>query len=179
MCNPVALAALSVGSSAASIWGNKKSTEAQAKAMSENTQRANDAALRAYEIDTQQMGLSNLQDMEAAADEKFRIQLDTQKAAATARAASAESGLAGYSLDAQIDDITKQGLDNLTTLDANIDAMQANQTLERKALHESAKNRQQTFDPYQPSSSVFYTGAALQLGGSGVQGYATGKSLKG
>ena len=160
------------------MWGNKQATEAYAATQADNVQRANDAAMTAYELDTQKMGLAEVQQMDAAADEKLRLQLDTQKAVATARAASAESGLAGYSLDAQEDDITRQGLDNITTLDANVEAYQANQSLERKTLHEAANNRQQRFNPYQTSDAVFYSGAALQLGSKAVQGYSQGKYLQ-
>jgi len=180
MCEPVSatMAVMAIAGAGASMYANKETAEFQAKQQGLNTKRANAAALQAYELDTQQLGLAASQELDAAADEKLRLNLDTQKSVSTARAAGAESGLAGYSLDAQIDDFYRQGADNITTLDANLDNAQAGRQLERKSIYNSAVNRQQSFKPYQPSSGVFYTGAALQIANAGTQGYATGKSLQ-
>lgn len=179
MCEPTtaALVALSVGSTAASLYANKEQAEFEAKQNQQNTIRNNQAAMQAYELDTQQLGMVASQELEAFSDEKLKMQLATQKSIATARTAGAESGLAGYSLDSSIDDFFRQGANNLTNLDANLESSKAVRGIERKSLYEAAKNRQQSFKPYEPSSTAFYTGAALQLGSSGVQGYSAGKSL--
>lgn len=180
MCDPVTatMATLAVASTATSLYANKEMAEFQAEQTAINVRNQNNAAMQAYELDTQQLGLIEVQEQEAAADERMNLLLDTQKSVATARTAGAESGLAGYSLDAQVDDFVRQGFNNVTTLDANQAASEANRSLERKSIHSAATNRQQRFKPYQPSSGVFYSGAALQIANSGVQGYSQGKSLQ-
>lgn len=181
MCEPIsaATAALAVTSSVAQMVGNKKALEHQARVQAENTRRNNKAAMDSYLINTQQMNLGKTQENEALADEKLALKLETRKRAATARAGSAETGLAGYSIDAQVQDIIKQGLDNVTTLDTNQEYSDANFAIQQKGIYQQAKANQAGFQPYQPSPKLFYTGAALKIAGSGVQGYAAGKSATG
>lgn len=179
MCEPVSatMAVLAIAGTAATMYANKEATEYQAQETGSAVQRNNDAALEAYKLDTQQLGLAATQESEALASEELHLKLETRKAASTARAANAESGLAGYSLDAQVDDIINQGFSNITTLDANREHSLASRDLQRDSIQLAAKNRQQGFNPYQSKASTYYTGAALQIANAGVNGYTAGKQL--
>jgi hypothetical protein len=179
MCEPVSIAAaaVAVGSTVASMYGQKEATEFQAEQGAKSQRRANQAAYDSYILNTKELGLGIAQEDEILAEERLAIDLETQKRVATAKAASAESGLAGYSIDSQLDDIFSQGSRNQTVLDANADYAEASRSLQRKSLYEGAKNQQAGFKPYQPSSGLFYTGSALQIAGAGAQGYSLGKSM--
>lgn len=178
MCEPTTImTALAAGQSLFSQIETARATEAQWKMDAKNQDRANKAAMESYLADSTQLAHQQLQEDESTAQERLSTKLETQKRASAARAAGAESGLTGISLDAQVTDLIRGGATNLTNIDTNAEFSRQQREYQKKSLQRTADGRVGGFKVYQPSKFSSLVGAGLQIGGSAAQGYSAGKSL--
>lgn len=178
MCEPTTLFAAAMGANSLfSMYQQSSMTEKQWAIEAENMEKSNAAAMETYLSDSSQLVNQQIQADERDAQERLAAKLDTQKRVGAARAAGAESGIRGISLDNQVMDLIRGGSNNLTTIDSNSAYEKQQREYEKKSLQRSAKGRVQDFKVARPSRGASLLGAGLQIGGSAMQGYATGKSI--
>jgi hypothetical protein len=171
MCNPaLAVAAITVASSAYSIHeSNTQQNYAEAVAK-QNAEMQNAAAEENYKLQNRQLNMQQLQESEATALEKHKQRLAVQREVATARVAAGESGVSGLSIDSLFADIIRQGANNMTTLDRNLADANDQRDIEKKALQNNTWAGLQNPSFYKGSNGML--GAGLQIASSGLSAYS-------
>lgn len=164
MCGiPIATALISAASAAAGAYGSQQSAQAQM-----------DSAAAAANLEQQQLQLQRTQVNQQAAQESFERRRETDRTLGKILAASGASGVSGVSLGRQQAATgVSEGLD-LGVISANREARQ--QQAGMSGLQIDAKRRSRTNAARASAASPL--SAALGIGGSGLQGYATGLSIK-
>jgi hypothetical protein len=134
-----------------------------------NAEMANRANMENYRLQNRQLNLQEAQENEQLATETLAQQLETRKAIATQRVASAEAGVSGLSIDSIFADIARQGANNITTMQRNAADSQQQREADRKALQNSTWAGTQVNTTYKGSNSLL--GAGLQIASAGAQTY--------
>jgi hypothetical protein len=172
MCEPVTLTALALGAAQAgmSIHGQRQQAKTQAK-----VQR--NASIAEQQRHLQEMSASRLrerQEMTAAAQ---AIQESTKKgreARSTARVSAGESGVAGLSVDALINDMTRKEAEYSFSIQQQQQFNQINRDL---AFQDGAmQSRMSLLSINKPIAQPNYLGAILEGAQTGMSAYSFGKA---
>ena len=129
----------------------------------EQAKRNEESANAAYLSDARQLNLRQRQEEEAEAQRGQDADIQSMRDLATARTASGESGVAGLSVDALMNDILRQNLYDDTKASSNLGATKA-QIAEEK---EGAKAGRQSRINQMPYPS--FAASALQIGGDAYE----------
>lgn len=171
MCEPttIAMAAMAVVSTAYGIHeSNTQQNYAEAVAK-QNADLQNAAAMENNKLQNRQLNMQQLQESEATALQKHQQRLAVQKEVATARVGAGESGVAGLSIDSLFSDIIRQGANNMTTLDRNLEDANAQRDVEKRALQNNTWAGLQNPSFYKGKNQTL--GAGLQIASAGMSAY--------
>lgn len=172
MCEPTTIAAmtfaLSAASTAASYVGQMQAAQATERANTENRNNA----LKAMELNWEQLDARTIQEREAAATEKANAARQVRGAKATAQVSAAESGTGGLSVDALLGDIQANYDRYASGVDTNVDYSLAQLQMEKRGARASGIDRINSAPRGQKPSLL---GAGLQIGAAGLN-YATDRS---
>jgi hypothetical protein len=152
-----------------SIKGQKQQAKAQAKAQ----QNASIAEQQRYLSEMSAMRLRERQEKVAAAQ---RIQQSTKaarEARATARVSAGEAGVAGLSVDALINDLTRKQGDFNSSIQQQLNFGEVNRTLGFEDA--SNRTRMNLLSINRPIAQPDYAGAALSGAQTGMSAYSFGK----
>lgn len=171
MCNPmIAVAAITMASTAYQIQVQDAQAQYNADMQADNAKRNNEAVMDNWLLQNRAMNDQQRQDDDTASSERQKAMLAMQKAEATQRVGAGEAGLSGLSIDFLLNDIQRQGLDNVTSIDANLDSATAQRRYERQVMN---KNANASFAnlaaPFKAGNSGL--GSALLIGGAGASSY--------
>lgn len=163
MSEPISLAAatllLSGASTAAGVVGQMQQQKAQQSAA--NRQR--DAEMQAYRDNIVASNTKMVQEGQAATEKADRAALEARKAKATAITSAGEAGVSGMTVDALLRDISGQGLENVSAVEANYLRQREADIYERDNLRNSTISG---LNSIKPATSPDYLGAALKIGSS-------------
>lgn len=167
MCNPAFIA---FGLQAASIGVGYQAQKAQADYQN---QMAHATAANARQAAINDYNQSFLREMEeeAATVQKIDMQLEQMRQAqARARVSAGEAGVAGLSVDALSRDIAGQAASNISVLNQNAHMASRQAMQDRRAIETTGQSRvNQAASSMSAGPSLL--GAALQIGGAGVEAY--------
>lgn len=169
MCDPVSLAVATMATTGLSIMEQRNQAEYANDVAEMNAEMANRANMENYRLQNRQLNLQEAQENDQLATETLAQQLETRKAVATQRVASAEAGVSGLSIDSIFADIARQGANNITTMQRNAADSQQQREADRKALQNSTWAGTQVNTTYKGSNSLL--GAGLQIASAGAQTY--------
>jgi hypothetical protein len=189
MCEPASLAmvALSVGQAGMSIMGQQQNQkaqiayqQAQAKARNEQIVQNRTMATDAY---LQQLNAENLmksQEEQANAEKGQDIAIATMQAKGTAKAAAADAGVGGASLDNLLFDFNRQESMMLGRLDLNQQFSDQARTSRVTGYGNTFKQRVTSIQPFQPSAvaNVDYLSPILGIGKAGFTAAQAGGYFK-
>lgn len=169
---PIAMMAMTAASTAYSIHEQNTQANYMAAVEKQNAERNNQALMDNYRLQTHQMNMQQLQENEATALEKHKQKLAVQKEVATQRVTAGEAGLSGLSIDSIFSDIIREGANNMTTLDRNLEDSNHQRATEMKALQQNTSAGLQSPTFYKGSNNML--GAGLQIGSAALSGYVAG-----
>lgn len=157
MCPPAVMAALTIASTAASLYGQQQAANAQEK--------ANDAAYKnavtANNQKNAQISQRQIQERDAATGKIMQNNIEATRAKATAKVSASGAGVGGVSINSLMDDLSSsQGRYN-ASVGENLRAGYAGADWERVNSYNSmASSINSLKAPAMPN----YLGAALQIG---------------
>lgn len=157
MCAPAAMAALSIVSTAASLYGQMQAADAQKQY---NEDLARNATI-ANNQKNAQINQRQLQERDAATNKIMANNREAMKAKSTSQVMAANAGVSGLSVDALLSDIgTSQGRYN-ASVGENLRNTYSGLDWERV----NAQNEMtSTFNSMKAPATPNYLGAALQIG---------------
>lgn len=163
MCNPAAAAIIQVAAAAATAYGQQQQSKVQTRVAENNTANARRAQLDGLDAQAAQGN----QAQEVANRAATTNAINAAKARANINAVAAESGVSGLSIDALVNDVSRQEATNYETLAAN-QAHDADQRY-RVAQGDAAatQSRINSVQPGQFSAAL----AAIQIAGAGASAY--------
>jgi hypothetical protein len=158
MCEmTTALMALSIASSAASVYGQQQAANAQESA----NQRQYQNIMQARAANINQTNLMQQQERESAMQRQEDNNLRARAAKSTAAVSAGESGISGLSVDALLADLGTQQNRFNTSVDTNFDRTTQAIAIQRdNASINAASQINQLKTPAAPD----YLGAALRIG---------------
>ena len=171
MCEPVTMAAIALGTAQAglTIQGQRQAAKAQAKVQ----RRATIAEQQRYLTEVSASRLKERQEKIAAAQ---RIQQSTtaaREARATARVSAGESGVAGLSVDALINDLTRKEAQYNFSIQQQMQFAGVNRQL---GFEDSAnRSRMNLLSINKPIAQPNYLGAVIDGAQTGMSMYSLGK----
>lgn len=181
--------AISVALSIAAAAVQYMQQQAQAEAASKNQaaqMKAQDAAIaqnaalanRAYMEDTKALQERQRQSDEATAAREQGVSIQAAQARSTALTAAGESGVSGLSVNALMDDFTRQEVDYRFQSRTNLGYEHTQTEAELEAKQITAEGRTQSMKPYQaqPVQYPSLMGAALRVGADTFGAYQKYKS---
>ena len=163
---------LGVGSSVASYAGQRKQAKQQARYQAQAS-----AAERQRAIQEQRsVRMRQAQEQEATNRELADVALKSREALATATVSAGESGVAGLSVDALLDDYTRQE----ASYRMGIGRQQEMKDLQTGlALTDAGyRSRSNLININRPVNKPSFLTAALDAGSRGLSGYRTGLDIK-
>lgn len=165
MCPPAAMAALSIVSSVAQVYGQMQAANAQEEYNKEMRRNA----IIANNQRNAQITQRQLQERDSATNKLMSNNIEAEKAKASARVAASSAGVSGISVNSLLDDITmSQGRYN-SSVNENLRASYAGADWDRvNAYNDMASTINGLKTPTPPN----YFGAALQIG-TAVDNYNT------
>jgi hypothetical protein len=169
MCEPISIG-LAVASMAASIHGQKQQAKTQAKVQKNASAGERERYLREVSSMRTQQG----QEQVAAAQ---RIQASTKKARearSTARVSAGEAGVAGLSVDALINDLTREEADYRFANTQQLQMNDVNRTLQLQDAGLGFTNNLLRIN--KPIEQPDYLGTALSGAQTGLSTYSALKS---
>lgn len=157
MCDPVTMAVISIGATAAQLNAQRQAAKAQEQA----NQRQYENTMQARAANINQTNLMQQQEREGAMQKLEENNMAARAAQATANVSAGESGISGLSVDSLMADIgTKQNRFN-TSVDTNYDRSSQAIALQRDNININAASQiNQLKTPAAPD----YVGAALRIG---------------
>ena len=168
MCEPATIAAIALGTAQAgmTIQGQRQQAKAQAQAQ----RNATIAEQQRYLSEVSASRLRERQEKVAAAQ---RIQQSTTKARearATARVSAGESGVAGLSVDALINDLTRKEAEYSFSVQQQMQFANMNRQL---GFEDSAnRSRMNLLSINKPIAQPNYLGAAISGASTGLSAYS-------
>jgi hypothetical protein len=180
MCEPLALATIgmSVASSGMSIMGQQQQRKAQIQYQQAQAQARNEQIIQnrtmATESYIQQITSEHLmksQEEQALAEKGKDLAIQTMQAQGTAKAAAADAGVGGASLDNLLFDFNRQESMMLGRLDLNQQFSDQARTSRQVGYGNTWKNRVTSIQPFQPSpvAQVDYLTPILGMGQRGLE----------
>jgi len=168
VCEPTTLMAVSIGLTAAqgvaSYVGQSQMASQQAKANAATARSVNEST----RINLAQLGIQGQQERDAASQKAQEVQRERLKAEARARVSAGEAGVSGLSVDALLNDYSKEESRYLESLETNMDYNQQQRDLEAQGIVAQGQSRINSMPlPNTPS----LLGTALQIGAGSLDAY--------
>jgi len=171
MCGPAVIpAVIAAASTAYAIQEQNTQANYMAAVEKQNAERSNQALMDNYRLQSHQLNLQQLQENEATALEKHKQKLAVQKEVASQRVAAGEAGLSGLSIDSIFADIIREGANNMTTLDRNLQDSNDQRAVEMKTLQNNTSAGLQSPSFYKGSNNMLSAG--LQIGSAAAGSYS-------
>ena len=173
MCDPISIAAItaSVGSSIAGYAGQKQQAKQQAAFQAQSAAAERQRALQ----EQSSIRMRQAQEQEATARELEQVSRKSREALARARVSAGEAGVAGASVQALMDDYTRQeaGYRAATLRQQELTGVGTQLGLEQAGL----ASQQRLIGIQQPISKPSFLTAGLQAVSGGLSGYRTGLDI--
>ena len=171
MCNPVALAIVSGLQAGVQFAGQRRQAKAQAAFQAQSAAAERQRALQ----EQSSMRMRQAQEQEATARELEQVSRKSQEALARARVSAGEAGVAGASVQALMDDYTRQeaGYRAATLRQQELTGVGTQLGLEQAGL----ASQQRLIGINQPINKPSVLGAVLQAGSQAMSGYRTGLDI--
>lgn len=174
MCEPatIAMIALSVASTGATLYGQKQVEKQQDQA--NKTQYEND--MTAYRANLANIEVTRGQLQQDASQKTNENNAASRAAQATARTSAGEAGVAGLSVDALLRDLAGEaGYDN-TNVEENYLRQNAGLNSQRENAYNTTASR---INSLKTPTAPDYIGAGLKIAGAGLDGYNTTQKKRG
>ncbi|MGI0120240.1 virion core protein, T7 gp14 family [Zooshikella sp. RANM57] len=172
MCDAtLAFAGIQAAVTAYSIKEQSNQAKYQNDLAEYNTNRQNEALQADNKYQNTQLNMQEAEEADAVTDEKMRIQRETQKRVAEARVSASEGGVAGLSIDSLVNDIIRQGANNVSTVQRNFESSSWQRGREKEALYKRTQYGLGRHTEYRANKLAKSVGSALQIAGSGAQAY--------
>jgi len=171
MCDPVTATVMGVAQAGMSIQGQK----IQAKTQRITQRNASEQERKRYLAEVSSSRLQQRQNEVAAAQKNRQIARESMRAQATTRASAGESGVAGLSIDALVDDIKRQeGQAQFSiTQQTSFEDAARERALETSGLGFTSN----ILRINKPIQKVNYLGAALEGAQTGMSFYSAGTDM--
>jgi len=169
---PVATAILGAGSAGLQYAGQRR----QAKQQAQFQQRAADAERQRSLMEQRSIRIRQAQEQEATAREIGEVSKKAREAMATATVSAGESGVAGLSVDALLDDYVRQE----ATYRMGVTRQQEMKDLQTGLALTDAGFRSQNrlIDINRPINRPSFLTGAVNVASSGLSGYRSGLELQ-
>lgn len=170
MCDPIAIG-LAVAQTGATIMGQRQAASAQERAQA----NASKAERQRYLHEVSSMRIQQGQEQVAAAQ---RLQESTKKARearATARVSAGEAGVAGLSVDALINDLTRKEAEYNFNTQKQLQMSDVNRTMQLEQAGLGFTNNMLRIN--KPIEQPNYLGAALSGAQTGLSTYSVTKDF--
>lgn len=149
--------ALTIASTAVGVVSQSQQASAQKRANEQQRMNAVTAAQTNYEASNTQL----TQEGKAASEKARQAQIQGQKDAATAATSAGEAGVAGLSVQALLNELSGNTLENTTNIEANYLRQKDAAYYQRENITNST---QSTINTLPTVTSPDYLGAALKIG---------------
>ena len=173
MCDPITATAVaaSVGSNIAQFAGARQQAKAQAAYQAQSAAAERQRALQ----EQSSIRMRQAQEQEATARELEQVSRKSQEALARARVSAGEAGVAGASVQALMDDYTRQeaGYRAATLRQQELTGVGTQLGLEQAGL----ASQQRLIGIQQPISKPSFLTAGLEAVSGGLSGYRTGLDI--
>ncbi len=172
MCNPAALAIVGGLQAGVQFAGARRQAKQQAAFQAQSAAAEQQRALQ----EQSSIRMQQAQQEEATARELEQVSRKSQEALARARVSAGEAGVAGASVQALMDDYTRQeaGYRAATLRQQELRGVGTQLGLEQAGL----ASQQRLIGINQPINKPSVLGAVLQAGSQAMGGYATGLDIK-
>lgn len=174
MCDPVSLtmAGLSIAGTTAGYIGQQQAAADQAKYQNERYSETARIALENYQSQINQQQARFGQEVALTADQAMANQIEAMKLRSTASVAAGEAGVAGNSVQALLDDFSRQEAMNRFSLATNLGWKEDQMDEELRAAQADARSQIASATPV-PVRQPSLLGAALQIGTAAFGGFDT------
>lgn len=171
MCNPAALAVVGGLQAGVQFAGARKQAKQQAAYQAQAAAAEQQRALQ----EQSSIRMQQAQQQEATGRELEQVSRKSQEALARARVSAGESGVAGASVQALMDDYTRQeaGYRAASLRQQELTGVGTGLGLEQAGL----ASQQRLIGINQPINKPSVLGAVLQAGSQAMSGYATGQGI--
>lgn len=171
MCNPAALAVVGGLQAGVQFAGARKQAKQQAAYQAQSAAAEQQRALQ----EQSSIRMQQAQQQEATGRELEQVSRKSQEALARARVSAGESGVAGASVQALMDDYTRQeaGYRAASLRQQELTGVGTGLGLEQAGL----ASQQRLIGINQPINKPSVLGAVLQAGSQAMSGYATGQGI--
>ena len=167
MCDPVTIAAsMAVAQTATTVIGQKQ----QARTQAEVQRRASAAERQRYLHEVSSMRIQQGQEQVAAAQRLSESARKAMEARATARVSAGEAGVAGLSVDALINDLTRQEAEYSFNVQKQTQMSDVNRQLQLRDAGLGFTNNMLRIN--KPIEQPNYLGAALSGAQTGMSTYS-------
>ena len=167
MCPPIIAAGLGIASMGAQVMGQNQMAKAQAKAQ----KNASAAERQRYLQEVSSMRIQQGQEQVAAAQKINESARKAREARATARVSAGEAGVAGLSVDALINDLTKQEAEYSFATQQQLEMNDVGRTMQLENAGLSFTNNMLRIN--KPIEQPDYLGAAISGAQTGMSTYST------
>ncbi len=172
MCHPAVLMAVQVAAAGAQYAGQRK----QAKEQQRYQAQAAEAERQRFIQEQSALRMRQAQEQEAMNKELGDIALKSREALSRARVSAGEAGVSGASVDALLDDYTRQEADYRVALTRQQELQNVNTVL---ALTDAGyRTRMNQIGINRPINYPSFLTAGLSAAQGGVSGYRTGMEIK-
>lgn len=171
MCPPVVAVALGVAQAGMQIQGQRQ----MAKTQAEVQRRASAAERQRYLHEVSSMRIQQGQEQVAAAQKMSESARKATEARATARVSAGEAGVAGLSVDALINDLTRQEAEYSFNVQKQTQMSDVNRQLQLRDAGLGFTNNMLRIN--KPIEQPNYLGAALSGAQTGLSTYSVTKDL--
>lgn len=165
MCNPAAMLAMTVASTALQIQQKQEQADNTNKLADAQEKIINKATVDSYA----QLNRQGVEEAQNASVEGARLNREMQSRVASARVSAAGAGFGGMSVDALLLDLSGKGLEAATTAETNYargSAFRADQAIELQNRNVGDKSRLQRGSGVNGADML---GAGLRIGGAYAQ----------
>jgi len=166
MCPPIIAVGLGIASMGAQVMGQKQAAKAQA----ETQKNASAAERQRYLQETASMRVQQGQEQVAAAQRITASARKAREARATARVSTGEAGVAGLSVDALINDLTKQEAEYNFASQQQLQMNDVGRTMQLQNAGLGFTNNMLRIN--KPIEQPNYLGAALSGASAGMSTYS-------
>jgi len=171
MCPPVVAVALGVAQAGMQIQGQRQ----MAKTQAEVQRRASAAERQRYLHEVSSMRIQQGQEQVAAAQKMSESARKAMEARATARVSAGEAGVAGLSVDALINDLTRQEAEYSFNVQKQTQMSDVNRQLQLRDAGLGFTNNMLRIN--KPIEQPNYLGAALSGAQTGLSTYSVTKDF--
>lgn len=171
MCEPISIAAATLAiSAAATSYGYVQQSEqadAQNEAIEDNYERTRQEAVAAFERDTTDIARRQVQEQDAAAQQREQFTREYDAVRAQTVTSAGERGIAGLSLDALLGDLAGQQATRLRTTNDNLNMTLQQLQREKESAGFAAQSRVNSVNRT-PVAGPSLVGLGLTIAGQAV-----------